>query len=53
MGEMRKTKFSPGKPEGKRPLGRQKLRWENNIKTYTYLQYESVDWIHLCQDRFF
>jgi hypothetical protein len=21
-----------GKPEGKRPLGRLKLRWENNIK---------------------
>ena len=21
-----------GKPEGKRPLGRQRLRWQNNIK---------------------
>jgi hypothetical protein len=25
-------KFSVGKPEGKRPLGRPMGRWENNIK---------------------
>ena len=23
-----------GKPEGKRPLGRPRLRWEDNIKMY-------------------
>jgi hypothetical protein len=23
-----------GKPEGKRPLGRSRHRWEDNIKTY-------------------
>jgi hypothetical protein len=23
-----------GKPEGKRPLGKPRLRWENNIKIY-------------------
>ena len=23
-----------GKPEGKRPLGRSKRRWEDNIKVY-------------------
>ena len=23
-----------GKPEGKRPLGRPRRRWENNIKMY-------------------
>jgi hypothetical protein len=33
------------KPEGKRPLGRPRLRQEDSIKI------ESVDWILLLQDR--
>jgi len=41
-----------GKPEGKRPLGRPRHRWENNIK----MDLQEVggvcgDWIELAQDR--
>ena len=33
MGEMRGVyRVSVGKPEGKRPIGRPKRRWEDNIK---------------------
>jgi hypothetical protein len=33
MGEKRNTyRVLVGKPEGKRPLGRPRLRWEDNIK---------------------
>jgi len=33
MGERRGVyRVSVGKPEGKRPLGRPKCRWEDNIK---------------------
>ena len=41
-----------GKPEGKRPLGRLRRRWEDNIKMD--LQEGgcgSMDWIELAQDR--
>jgi hypothetical protein len=39
-------------PEGKRPLGRPRRRWENNIKT----DFQEVgggrgDWMELAQDR--
>jgi hypothetical protein len=41
-----------GKPEGKRPLGRPRRRWEDNIK----MNLQEVggvggDWIELSQDR--
>ena len=41
-----------GKPEGKRPLGRQTRRWEDNIK----MNLEEVgrgcaDWMELSEDR--
>ena len=41
-----------GKPEGKRPLGRPRRRWEDNIKT----DLQEVgggygDWMELVQDR--
>jgi hypothetical protein len=41
-----------GKPEGKRPLGRPRLRWIDNIKI-DLLETElgGVDWIGLAQDR--
>jgi hypothetical protein len=33
MGEMRNVhKISVGKPEGKRPLGRPRRKWEDNIR---------------------
>ena len=41
-----------GKPEGRRPLGRPRRRWEDNIRMYLQevgLGYE--DWIGLAQDR--
>jgi hypothetical protein len=41
-----------GKPEGKRPLGRSRRRWENNI--WIELQEVGcgcVDWIGLAEDR--
>jgi hypothetical protein len=41
-----------GKPEGKRPLGRPRRRWEDNIK----IDLQEVgrgcgDWMELAQDR--
>jgi len=35
-----------GKPEGKRPLGRPRRRWEDNIK----MDFRE-DWMELAQDR--
>jgi hypothetical protein len=32
MGKMRNAFKIVGKPDGKRPLGRQRCRWEDNIK---------------------
>ena len=41
-----------GKPEGKRPLGRPRRRWEDNIKMVLQeVGYGSMDWIDLAQDR--
>jgi hypothetical protein len=41
-----------GEPEGKRPLGRTRRRWVNNIKMdLGELGWDSVDWIDLAQDR--
>jgi len=41
-----------GKPEGKRPLGRPRRRWEDNIKMYLQeVGCEGMDWIELAQDR--
>jgi hypothetical protein len=41
-----------GKPEGKRPLGRPRRRWENNIKMdFQKVSYGVMDWIDLAQDR--
>jgi hypothetical protein len=51
--EMRNTyKIVFGKPEGMRPLGRSKRRWEDNIKmNLKEIGWENVDWAHLGQDR--
>jgi hypothetical protein len=41
-----------GKPEGKRPLGRPRRRWVNNIKMdLGEVGWGDVDWIDLAQDR--
>jgi hypothetical protein len=41
-----------GKPKGKRPLGRPRLRWEDNIKmNFREIGWGGMDWIRLAQDR--
>jgi len=41
-----------GKPEGERPLGRSRRRWEDNIKMdLQEVGCGSIDWIELVQDR--
>ena len=40
------------KPEGKRPLGRPKSRWEDNIKmNLQEVRCEGMDYIDVAQDR--
>ena len=39
-----------GKPEGKRPLGRPRPRWEDNIKMDLQEVGEGGDWMELAQD---
>jgi hypothetical protein len=38
------------KTEGKRPLGRLKGRYNDNIKMDSKVILEAVDWIHVAQD---
>jgi hypothetical protein len=41
-----------GKPEGKRPLGRPRRRWEDNIKIdLQEVGCGGMDWIELAHDR--
>jgi hypothetical protein len=41
-----------GKPEGKRPLGRPRRRWKDNIKKdLREIEWVGMDWIDLPQDR--
>jgi len=41
-----------GKPEGKRPLGRPRHRWEDNTKMdLKEVGCGGMDWIELAQDR--
>jgi len=41
-----------GKPEGKRPLGRRRRRWEDNIKMdLQEVGVDCGDWMELAQDR--
>jgi len=53
MGEKRGVyRVLVGKPERKRPLGRPRLRWEDNIKTdLQEVGFWDMDWIELAQDR--
>ena len=41
-----------GKPDGKKPLGRSRHRWEENIKlNLQEVGCEGMDWIEVAQDR--
>jgi hypothetical protein len=41
-----------GKPEGKKPLGRPRRRWEDNIKMdFQEVGWSRGDWMELAQDR--
>jgi hypothetical protein len=41
-----------GKPEGKRPLGRPRRRWDDGIRMdVREIGWGSVEWIQLAQDR--
>jgi hypothetical protein len=53
MGEKRNVySLLVGKPEGKRPLGRPRRRWIDNIKKdLLEIELNVVDWIGLAQDR--
>jgi hypothetical protein len=53
MGEVRGAyNILVGRPEGRRPLGRPRCRWEDNIKVdLREIGFGGVDWIHLAQDR--
>ena len=53
MGEERGAyRFLVGKPEGKRPLGRPRRRWVDNINMdFQEVGCGYVDWIGLAQDR--
>ena len=50
MGEGRGM-HTVGKPDGKRPLGRPKRRWEDNIKMDLQEVEGGGDWMELAQDR--
>jgi hypothetical protein len=42
-----------GRPEGRRPLGRPRRRWEDNVKMdLREVGFGDVDWIHWAQDRY-
>jgi hypothetical protein len=45
-------KILVGKPEGKRPVGIPRHRWEDNIKMdFREIGWGGMDWIYLAQDR--
>jgi hypothetical protein len=53
MGEKRNAyRILVGNPEGKRPLGRPRRRWVDNIKMgLREIGWDGGDWIDLTQDR--
>jgi hypothetical protein len=53
MGEKRnECRLLVGKPEGRRPLGRPKRRWMDNIKMdLLEIGWVGADWIGLAEDR--
>jgi hypothetical protein len=53
MGERRNAyRILVGNPEGRRPLGRRRRRWVDNIKMdLREIKEDGMDWIDLTQDR--
>jgi hypothetical protein len=52
MAEKRNAyKILVGNPEGKRPLGRPRRRWVDNVKMDREIGWEGMDWLDLAQDR--
>jgi hypothetical protein len=53
MGEVRGAyNILVGKPQGRRPLGRPRRRWEDGIRMdLGEVGFGDVDWIHLVRDR--
>jgi hypothetical protein len=53
MGDKRKAdRILVGEPEGKRPLGRSRWRWVDNIKMdLTEIKWGGMDWIDVAQNR--
>jgi hypothetical protein len=53
MGEKRNVyRILVGNPEGKRPLGRPRRRWVDNINIdLREIEWDGGDWIDLAQDR--
>jgi hypothetical protein len=52
MGTMRNAYILVGKPEGKRPLGRPRLSWEDNNRiSLMEVCWEVAECMHLAQDQ--
>ena len=46
------SKFFTGKPTGKRPLGRPRCRWEDNIRMdFKEIGINTRNWVESAQDR--
>jgi hypothetical protein len=49
---MKLCRILVGKPERKRPLGRPRRRWEDNVKIdLSEIRWGDMDWIDLAKDR--
>jgi hypothetical protein len=53
MGDKRNAyRILVGKPEGKRPLGKPRRMWEDNIRMdLREIGWSGIDWIDLAQDK--